>query len=300
MPEDSGGAIRAESLEQAPVGMDEVCPATLRRHLRHPDPGVRRSCALLLGRMKDEEAISLLLALTADECFPVAAAAVEALGEIGADEAVYSLIQLFGELQAEHLRPEVGVALGRTRDPAGVQRLIEVVAGEDPDARTAAIRGLGATSDPAVVPHLDRAMHRLTLRIQEVWQQQRVDRADLLLICEFDEERVAVVRALGQIKGPASLDLLVRAVQDRSPYVMGHAALTLAEWIEQDPEPEYVGVLAVLRRQLPPWRFELGTGRTAVREAVRRISRALSTCSQLPVPAGPPAGERNLPRPSQE
>jgi len=292
----TGRVIAARTLAQMGAGS---ASAALRRHLDDPDARVREWCAVGLGRLRDAGAVPNLQARAHDESFPVANAAVEALATIGGQKTVVALLKLVDDPHLEHLKAELCVALGQMQDGRARKRLFALLASGDPNARLAAIGGLGVTGDSAVLPHLLMAKERFTPFVRELRYRQDREPDEERFIADYERERAAILTAVGQIGGVAAVAVLVEALEAQSPEMIASAALALASIVERDPKPEYVRLLPPLRAQLPPRHLLSAAARKALRESIRRITDALSTCKELPLPASTQSpGTKSLPRPS--
>lgn len=84
----------------------------------------------------------------AGESFKVRYAAAEALGKIGAVEAVGPLIQIL--TNEDYKMPEAAYALGQIGDVRAVEPLIQILGNEDLEARKAAADALAQIGTPAV------------------------------------------------------------------------------------------------------------------------------------------------------
>ncbi len=90
--EQSNAAFALKRLGQAGARMDGALPA-LRAGLRYPSGAVRLQCAAALGVVRDAPSGPELVVLLRDERSLVAAAAANALGQIGDPSAIPALIQ---------------------------------------------------------------------------------------------------------------------------------------------------------------------------------------------------------------
>lgn len=169
---DPSPVVRAMAAKAILSAEPEHSVAALLPLLKDKDEFVRREVAYALGRTHNRSATPPLseLLLT-DKEDGVRGAAAVALGDIGDEAAVISLVgTLAPELSARGsgkrkreknvfvLRAAAG-ALGKIKSRAGTAALISVVSNEklDSDVRREAARSLGLIGDPAAVPALKSA-----------------------------------------------------------------------------------------------------------------------------------------------
>ena len=111
----------------------------------------------ILASLGGSEAISLLSSLGRDANWPnkLRTQALDALGNIGTDEAKDTLLTLLGCISDPSLRAKVVTILGHNPSNDAVQALTKILNSHDPspEVRAAAAEGLGQTT-PAVLPVL--------------------------------------------------------------------------------------------------------------------------------------------------
>jgi HEAT repeat protein len=122
------------------------------RRLDDANPEVRLDAVKLLSESQDPAAHDYLMRAVENSDARVAAAAVDALGKIGAKDASGFLSErLFMSATNPGLRQRILVALGRIKDPSAAERVLDFAAGgSDTELRATAIRVLGEIGDSSV------------------------------------------------------------------------------------------------------------------------------------------------------
>jgi len=132
------------------------------RRLDDANPQVRLDAVELLAESQDPATHEYLIQAVENSDARVAAAAVDALGKIGAKDASGFLSErLFMAATNPGLRQRILVALGRIKDPGTAERVLDFAAGaSDAELRALAIRVLGEIGDSSVRDKLhDLATH---------------------------------------------------------------------------------------------------------------------------------------------
>jgi hypothetical protein len=126
------------------------------RRLEDPDPTVRLEAVKALAETNSSKSHEYVMQAVGDSDPRVAAAAVDALGRMGAKEASTLLAQrLFLSAASPGLRQHILVALGKIRDPAAARPVLEFTQGEtDPKIRGTAIRVIGEIGDSSTLTEL--------------------------------------------------------------------------------------------------------------------------------------------------
>jgi HEAT repeat protein len=151
----------------------------------HEDSAVRAAAVRALGRLGAPGAVEPLLLALDDEDGAVRQAAPTALNTIGDWRAAPWLIEALDDPAA---RVPAAYALGRIGSSTAVKPLIERLGDADPEMRKAAATALGALNAEAAAPAL------------------------LRLLSDDDEElRSVAITALGRIDSPRSVAALRRA-----------------------------------------------------------------------------------------
>ncbi len=126
------------------------------RRMEDPQPDVRLEAVKALAESNDPRAHDYLMQAVGDSDPRIAAAAVDALGRMGAKDASTFLAQrLFLAGNSPGLRQRILVALGRIHDPAAARPVFEFLRGEtDPKIRGTAIRVIGEIGDDSTLSEL--------------------------------------------------------------------------------------------------------------------------------------------------
>jgi HEAT repeat protein len=182
----------------------------LAKALATAHPLVRGRAAEVFGISKDKSAVPALLDAVKGEYFTVRARAALALANIGDPKVVNFLLPLLKDGEGE-VRSAACVAIAKFSDPATFDDITTVLL-DDPliEVRQFAARALGGTKHPAALPFLMEA-----LRDSSWWFEQEQAAADLL-------------NAIKNM-GPAAVEPLIKALQDREGTVRRYAASVLGE-----------------------------------------------------------------------
>ncbi|MFA4843162.1 MAG: HEAT repeat domain-containing protein, partial [Candidatus Omnitrophota bacterium] len=128
------------------------------RNLKDEDMNARRAAVQALGKIGALEAVAPLAeVLQADEARVVRQAVVVALGQIKSPQAVDALIQALKD-ESPYVREEAARALGEIGDKRATKPLIKVLQDEDPDVREAACEALGKIGDSRAIEPLAAAL----------------------------------------------------------------------------------------------------------------------------------------------
>jgi HEAT repeat protein len=182
----------------------------LTKALATAHPLVRGRVAEIFGITKDKSTVPALLDAVRGEYFTVRARAALALANIGDAKVVNYLLPLLKDREGE-VRSAACVAIAKFNDPTTFDEITAVLL-DDPliEVRQSAARSLGGTKHPAALPFLMEA-----LRDSSWWFEQEQAAADLL-------------NAIKNM-GPAAVEPLIEALQDREGTVRRYAAIVLGE-----------------------------------------------------------------------
>ena len=140
-----------ETVSRASAGSAAV---KLEELLIHPYQIVRISAAELLGQFEERGSVTLLASALNDRCEYVAAAAAEALANIGTPQALQALRCSF--LEDQVVRPHyLSNAIARF-GKEGFDILVRCTSSESATLRYYAARGLGSTGAEEALPILER------------------------------------------------------------------------------------------------------------------------------------------------
>jgi HEAT repeat protein len=220
------------------------------------DAQVRQAAAVALGQIGGEQAAPPLLRALGDGDARVRQAAAQALGTIGTAHAVALLLHALEDREHE-VRQAAATALGQIGDARAVALLRDVLRDREGDVRRAAADALDHVGwQPA-----DDATGAAYWIAREGWDtcislgMFAVEPLIAALTYRDGAFRSSVVQTLGQAGGPATRDMIVRAV--------------LAT-LETDPDWDVRAIAAGVLRTLPV------AGRPEVDQALARFTRALA------------------------
>jgi HEAT repeat protein len=185
----------------------------------------RRYASYALGIIKDDRAVEPLAdALLHDPFGSVRFEAAKALGEIGNDGAVPSLIAALGD-RDYWVRGAAALALGKIRDQRSVIPLIAALADRHWDVRNCSAIALAMIGDPVVEP-LITFLQQLHQRLPKVFEVSRGTEGELrleisgeeLLELLFDDsdtwQKLLAARILGYLEEPRALLELERLARE--------------------------------------------------------------------------------------
>ncbi|NQU11028.1 HEAT repeat domain-containing protein [bacterium] len=162
------------------IGGDPQVPAVIEA-LDDPDPDVRRTAAVALSVLRPASAVNDLSSRADDDNPHVRAATARAMGELGDRAAVPKLVGLLRD-ENGYVRGAAAQALGKLGDRSAVAPLIAILSGPQPTP--------GTLHEGLVIGDTTRLLP---------------DLAQLKLL----EEKIQVVRALGDLRAPEAVDPLV-------------------------------------------------------------------------------------------
>jgi HEAT repeat protein len=143
------------------------------RNLQSPNSKTRLSAVEELGKLKDEEAINLLMdvADTSSEAWEIKIVAIRLLGEIGDPRAINLLTKIFNDpfLNSEcpAIKWNTAIALSNFKGyPRVVNTLVKGFEDVNLIIREAIIQSLGKIGDPSAVPFLISALKEKSFAIK--------------------------------------------------------------------------------------------------------------------------------------
>ena len=156
------------------------------------------------------------------------------------------------------IREDAAMALGESRDPRGVNPLIEALRDSDRAVKTAATSALTAIGAPAVVD-LSYCLQDPDLSVQEaaasilseIADERVLEPLQSALLNQDWVVRMHAARAVGRLGNPGSVETLVLLLQDKVPAVRDEAISALVSMGESAVEP----LVAALEDQ--DWRVRL-------------------------------------------
>ena len=216
------------------LGRDPELIGQLRAGLRDDNPRVRSLSAEILGRLGRTEAIDDLTALLGDGGGEVRAAAIGAIGAIGAGS---TAIGAAADGAAADLRPAIEAVAAHLDDP-------------DPSVRVAAVRELGRLDGSVIATRCDAIADDPDPAVRGELAVALVGRGDeerphailaRLLESPASQDRVAGLAAVARLGGHAPSPRLTESRADPVPAVRA-AALSAVAAI--DTLPDRVAILA--------------------------------------------------------
>ncbi len=184
------GAVRMLGLAQKPSVADPQAIAALAAAAKDPDQDVRRAAVSALGAIKDPRATAPLIAALKDSYWFVRSEAANSLGQEKDPLAIKPLLDTLGDSDAtvedsaetallllcrmpgvqtndfasrlDDSNPKVvlisAMCLGLMKDPRSIPVLEHLVTSTDATTRLDALKALGETGDPSVVPILRQTL----------------------------------------------------------------------------------------------------------------------------------------------
>jgi HEAT repeat protein len=182
------------------------------RNLQSPNSKTRLSAVEELGKIKDEEAINLLMdvADTSSEAWEIKIRAIRLLGEIGDPRAINLLTKIFNDpfLNSEcpAIKWNTAIALSNFRGyPRVVNTLIKSFEDVNLIVREAIIQSLGKIGDPSAVPFLISALKEKSFAI-----------------------KISAIKALKQIGDPQAIPFLQEITEhEGDPHLKSEALAAL-------------------------------------------------------------------------
>lgn len=276
-PSLSGAPRPAGSGNEPGLGGKAAVPDLLAA-LRGSDLQARLSAGRVLKRLKDPQAVHMLLAALEDEHTQVRSVAAAALGAIGAERsertqetvtmsAVPALQRALRDRQIP-VRMAAAHALGQIGEPEALPDLIEMLRDASPHVRARCAASLGQIVSRHELSG-DRARDALLLALSDIDSGVRMHAAESLgligsaqqdparrsvsvpaLLDAFRdnslEVRSAAARALGMI-GPDAVAGLIRALKDEEMQVRSAAAWVIKQIGEQHGKAAMRAVDALIR-----------------------------------------------------
>ncbi len=154
--EDTGLRIDA-ALALGAIGDRQAVPAIIKAFKEHTYKSGRLEYVKVLGRLRDERAIEVLLPLLEEKDHQMLLAVVDALGDIGGAKAVEPLSKLAGH-RVEQISGSALLALGKIGGKRAVEVLMQALKDKDGSKRSAAARALGEAGDKNAVSALIEAL----------------------------------------------------------------------------------------------------------------------------------------------
>ena len=206
----------------------------LQEALQDEDYLVRLRAAAVLGEIRSESAVEILMTALQDKKADVRGAAAGALGKSQSEHAVAPLIAALQD-QDDHVRASAAGALGKSRSEQAVGALIACFSDEQAFVRRQAAEALGAIGSEATIDALSAALQHADAEVRfqavnalGVMTSTRAIRA--LTLALRDEDALVKMQAawwLGEIGNEYATDALVAILQDQDELVRAGAAKAL-------------------------------------------------------------------------
>ena len=201
------------------------------------------------------------------------AAAIQLVNDIKGMENVRVIARMFPELPSEG-KVQLLAALSHHRDSELLQIVVEAASSSNADVRAVAFRALGSMGNASVVPLLLRAAARSTGLEQKEARSGLYDLhapgVDETIVAAVagstSDEKVELIRAVGERRIRSALDLILQTAKDPSPPVRIESAKVLRSLAGGEQLPAMVELL--MRKADDAERREV---ETAVIAAARRI-----------------------------
>lgn len=203
------------TLAEIGVDMEQLLPS-----LSSKEPKLRKNTALILGKMKIEDAVPFLGFAIKDESPEVREGVVMALGMIGGEDAGRFLTLALTDEEST-VRRSSALALGEIGYEKGVDSLIILLKDEDSLVRVAAVRGLGELKNPNALPPLIELLRDKDLMV-----------------------RVSVIEAIGEIGDRSALPSLFHLLEENDPELRKTAIRSISNLVlDQVHDHEILSIL---------------------------------------------------------
>lgn len=204
------------------------CLKAMIESLKDDSLEVRKHCAVALGELGDNRAAAALVPLLKESNTELRIAAAEALGRIGDQRAVPYLLNLI-EDEAEPVILKTLSSLRKIKKPETALPVMVLLQHENSRVRQRACDVLGQVGDAVVAERLEQILKN--------------DRAE--------DVRAAAAKALGEIRDPGSVDILIDALHDAFS-IRCRAIVALGELGDEVALPS---LLAMLKDPAPEIRY---------------------------------------------
>jgi HEAT repeat protein len=166
-PDDTDAQVKALAALGAPA-IEPLTPV-----LQHPDQRLRQFAVQALGEMKADEAVDPLIRALADPSWEVRQEAVEALGRLRSPRAVQPLMDQYARDDEAIVRYDCLENLGLIADRRASPLLVRETSSDDPYTRLWAMHGLCTARAPEAATLLPRLLQDPDVRV----------RADVMRTC---------------------------------------------------------------------------------------------------------------------
>lgn len=178
---------------------------TLSEELRSPNTRKRASVAYILGEIREDKSLDLLVGLLSDISPTVRNRAVLSLGKIGSSRMISHLVNAFCNEDEVNIRETIVLTVLRINQELAMNQLMEKYESEENSrSRSILVKCLGKAENSCTIPLLAKALKDTDGRV-----------------------RANAVEAVGLLKDPALSDLLLPLLNDANNRVRSNAATAL-------------------------------------------------------------------------
>jgi HEAT repeat protein len=199
------------------------------------NPEERATALRLLGDLKDDRSLTVLLEAMKDAQPSVRGAAASALGSLGRSEGLAVVEQALKD-KIPAVRTSAAISLGELRDNRSVTPLKQALSDPNPIVQAAAlsallrigapiqdfmgtVTGLLQQQDPGTRSAVAKALGRADAKSRDI----AIDILNDILSDPIPRPRIAAVRSLGQIGGDSVIPILKHALHDEDDAVRAAA-----------------------------------------------------------------------------
>jgi serine/threonine-protein kinase len=237
-------ALAALTKMDGPIDASQVVPL-----LRDVELDVQNKAIDLLIKARDPDTIKLLIDVLKDPEESARRAAVEVLNEIGDAKSIKYLLEAISDSDW-WVRSRAADALGKIGGPKVVDAVLSLVRDQNEDIRRTAIEILNQTKDERAVDELLAATHdrdwwvseRAVDALAEIGSKRAVPRLVEMLGKGHAKSLPIVVRALGKLGEPRTVDAIIRIMQTRPEKEVRVEAVHALAKLADDQRYEHIRV----------------------------------------------------------
>jgi serine/threonine-protein kinase len=237
-------ALAALTKMDGPIDASQVVPL-----LRDVELDVQNKAIDLLIKARDPDTIKLLIDVLKDPEESARRAAVEVLNEIGDAKSIKYLLEAISDSDW-WVRSRAADALGKIGGPKVVDAVLSLVRDQNEDIRRTAIEILNQTKDERAVDELLAATHdrdwwvseRAVDALAEIGSKRAVPRLVEMLGKGHAKSLPIVVRALGKLGEPRTVDAIIRVMQTRPEKEVRVEAVHALAKLADDQRYEHIRV----------------------------------------------------------
>jgi HEAT repeat protein len=225
--------LRSQSPKAESARSDAKDISALVDRLDSNDVIVQYQAARALRRAGDAAMEPLIAAIRSDRS-RVKRAAIAILGEMKAKQAAPAIAEAFGKSRDQRDLALMALSLGRIGDRTAVPTLVAGLDDKHWEVQLACARSLSMLHDPSSADALAKLMdsdneqvRTAAIKALEAIGPDAVPRLDALYRAGEPAQREQVLKALGEIRGTAAEQALVRALDDPNSYLRLVAAFSL-------------------------------------------------------------------------